>query len=101
LKITDLLKLYREEALIQTIAEIVKPNEDLSIQLKGLSGSLDAVVLSAIYSLNHQNYLVVLNDKEEAAYFHNDLQNLQNRVIGLTGCKGSKSSFIKDLNMFS
>jgi len=76
LKITDLLKLYREEALIQTIAEIVKPNEDLSIQLKGLSGSLDAVVLSAIYSLNHQNYLVVLNDKEEAAYFHNDLQNL-------------------------
>lgn len=55
---------------------MVKPNEKQQVSIKGLSGSLDAVVASAIYQLNHQNYLFILHDKEEAAYFFNDLQNL-------------------------
>jgi transcription-repair coupling factor (superfamily II helicase) len=76
LKIKDLLKIYRNDSLVQTIAESTKPNEDLSIQIQGLTGSLDAVMISAIYGINHQNHLIVLHDKEEAAYFHNDLQNL-------------------------
>lgn len=62
--------------MVQTIAETTKPNEDLSIKIQGLTGSLDAVIISAIYGINHQNHLIVLHDKEEAAYFHNDLQNL-------------------------
>ncbi len=72
----DLLKLYKSDSIIQTIAEITKANEEKYVQLKGLSGSLDAVIIASIYQTNHQNHLVVLHDKEEAAYFHNDLQNL-------------------------
>ncbi len=39
-------------------------------------GSLDAVVAASTYQLNKQTNIFVLHDKEEAAYFHNDLQNL-------------------------
>lgn len=76
MKAKDLIKLYKNDGLIQTIAEAIKPNESGSIQLKGLVGSLDAVAICALYGVNHQNHLIVLHDKEEAAYFHNDLQNL-------------------------
>jgi len=76
LKPKDLLKLYRNDGVIQTIAEATKPNENLSLKIQGIVGSLDAVIIGALYGINHQNHLIVLHDKEEAAYFHNDLQNL-------------------------
>ena len=37
---------------------------------------MDAVVASAIQFHNHQFQVFVLHDKEEAAYFFNDLQSL-------------------------
>ncbi|MBS0001306.1 MAG: transcription-repair coupling factor [Cyclobacteriaceae bacterium] len=72
----DFISLYTSDGFIQTIAEKIKPNEKQRLQLKGLSGSLDAVIITAIYQLCHQNYLFILHDREEAAYFQNDLQNL-------------------------
>lgn len=76
MKVKDFLKLYQEDGFIRTIAEKIKSNEKADIQLKGLIGSLDAVVAAAIYAINKQNHLFILHDKEEAAYFHSDLQNL-------------------------
>ena len=76
MKTGDLLKLYKSDSIIQTVAEVTKANEALAVQLKGLTGSLDAVLIASMYQINHQNHLIVLHDKEEAAYFHNDLQNL-------------------------
>ncbi|WP_422355407.1 transcription-repair coupling factor [Roseivirga pacifica] len=76
MKVRDFLRIYREDAVIQTIAEKLKPNEGGKLRLKGLVGSLDAVVAAAVYQLNKQTMIFVLHDKEEAAYFHNDLQNL-------------------------
>lgn len=76
MKVKDFLHLYRSDSIVGAVGETIKPNEHKRIHLRGLVGSLDAVVLSAVYSNNHQNHLVVLHDKEEAAYFHNDLQNL-------------------------
>lgn len=76
MKIVDFLKLYKQDSIIQTIAEAIKPNESTLVQLKGLTGSLDAVIGAAIYSNGYQNHLFVLHEKEEAAYFYNDLQSL-------------------------
>ena len=75
-KARDLIKLYKNDGLTQTIGEAIKPNEYDVIHLKGMVGSLDALIIAALYGINHQNHLIVLHDKEEAAYFHNDLQNL-------------------------
>ena len=67
MKVTDFLKLYKQDGIIQTIAASIKPNEPERLQLKGLSGSLDATVAAAVFGLNHQNHLFILHDKEEAA----------------------------------
>ncbi|MFY0591687.1 transcription-repair coupling factor [Roseivirga sp.] len=76
MKVRDFIKVYKEDALIQTIAERIKPNQPCRLRLKGMVGSLDAVVAAATYQINKQTNIFVLHDKEEAAYFHNDLQNL-------------------------
>ncbi|MFY7828910.1 MAG: transcription-repair coupling factor [Flectobacillus sp.] len=76
--VKDFLKLYREDGVVQTISEQIKNREKYpQVQLKGLSGSLDAVIASAIHQLNpQQDHLFVLEDREEAVYFLNDLQSL-------------------------
>jgi len=76
LKISDLLSLYQSEGLIQTIAQKIHTDTTLHLQLKGMKGSMDAILAAVIYQINQQTQLFVLHDKEEAAYFHTDLQNL-------------------------
>lgn len=61
---------------MQAVADSIKPNEGMDVQLKGLNGSMDAVAAASIYAINHQNHIFVLHEKEDAAYFFNDLQNL-------------------------
>ena len=80
-RVIDFLNIYRADGFIKTVAAEIKASENQNIQLKGLSGSLDAVVLSSIFKIHPQDYVVVLHDKEEAAYFQNDLQNLLSREI--------------------
>ena len=72
----DFISLYTSDGFVRTLAEKIKPNDRQRLQLRGVFGSLDAVLASAIYELCHQNYLFILHDREEAAYFQNDLQNL-------------------------
>jgi transcription-repair coupling factor (superfamily II helicase) len=73
---TDFLSIYRADGLIKTVAAGIKAPNQRNIRIKGLSGSLDAIVLAAIYKIHPHDFLVVLQDREEAAYFQNDLQNL-------------------------
>ncbi len=76
--VKDFLKLYREDGLVQTIAERLKSTKNHPhLQVKGLLGSLDTVLAAATYLINpSQTHLYVLSDREEAAYFLSDLQNL-------------------------
>ncbi len=66
---------------MKTVAAGIKAHSPSNIRLKGLSGSLDAVVVATTWNLHPQDYLIVLPDREEAAYFVNDLQNLLEREI--------------------
>jgi transcription-repair coupling factor (superfamily II helicase) len=72
----EFISSYTADSLVRTVVERIKPNERQQIQIRGLFGSLDAVLITAIYHLSHQNCLFILHDREEAAYFQNDLQNL-------------------------
>jgi transcription-repair coupling factor (superfamily II helicase) len=76
LKVEEFLKLYQQDSLIQTLASELKTGTEKHIQLKGLVGSLDAVVGKSISAVNNTSILFILHDKEEAAYFMNDLHNL-------------------------
>ena len=76
MRVRDFISIYKEDPLVQSIGELISTNENQTYHLKGLVGSLDAVLAAALYQINKQTNLFVMHDKEEAAYFHNDLQNL-------------------------
>ncbi len=76
LKPTHLLARYGEDSLLRTLAERLASTPPALIHLKGLVGSLDAVVAASLIGLRPVAYLFVLHDREEAAYFQNDLQQL-------------------------
>ena len=77
MNLKDLIGQYRDDIITRSLAEILKPNTGVRIHLTGLSGSLDAVVGATISTSNpNQSQLFILHDREEAAYFQNDLQNL-------------------------
>jgi transcription-repair coupling factor (superfamily II helicase) len=80
-KASDFLSIYRADGLIKTIAEGIHTPKPKNIRIKGLSGSLDAVILSAVYKNHPHDYIVVLTDREEAGYFQNDLQNLLGKEV--------------------
>ncbi|GAB3944347.1 transcription-repair coupling factor [Spirosoma harenae] len=85
MKPDELLGLYADDTYIKLLAEPLtqKPpfKEPQRIQIKGIAGSLDAVVASAIFKSVGGNHLYILSDRDEAAYFFNDLQNLLSREI--------------------
>lgn len=51
------------------------------MRIKGMVGGLDSVLISSFFLIHPQDYFVVLQDKEEAAYFQNDLQNLLGKEV--------------------
>lgn len=81
MRANDFLSIYRADGLVKTVAAGIKAPEHRNIRIKGLSGSLDAVILSAIFKIHPQDFIVVLQDREEASYFQNDLQSLLEREI--------------------
>ncbi len=60
-----------------SLTELIKSVQKKQIRIRGLSGSMDSVIVTAVFSnLRHNSHLILLNDREEAAYFHSDIQNL-------------------------
>jgi transcription-repair coupling factor (superfamily II helicase) len=75
-KAHDFISIYRADSLIHTLAEGIRTSNSKTIRIKGLHGSLDAILFAAVYKSVRANHLVILSDKEEASYFLNDLQHL-------------------------
>ncbi|UFH55258.1 transcription-repair coupling factor [Spirosoma sp. KNUC1025] len=84
MKPNELLGLYADDSFIKLLAEPFshKPSKEPErLQIKGLSGSLDAVLASTIFQTVNGNHLFILTDRDEAAYFFNDLQSLLSREV--------------------
>ncbi len=63
------------------MAKVLNASRNPRVHLKGLIGSSDAMIASALYFLNHGNLLFVFPDREEASYFQSDLENLMDKEI--------------------
>jgi transcription-repair coupling factor (superfamily II helicase) len=72
LNISEITKKYRTLPEIENIASALTHNQKIFIS--GLKGSSAAAVLGTIFIQGHKNMLITLTDKEQAAYFYNDLQ---------------------------
>ena len=68
-----ILDIYRASELNRCLCEVLSASERSAI-MKGLSGSQASLVIAACMQTLNRKSLVVLPDKEEAAYFYNDLQ---------------------------
>ncbi|MCF0065477.1 transcription-repair coupling factor [Dyadobacter chenwenxiniae] len=78
MEVKDLLTLYKGDSYLDVLSTQIasKDPEAAHVQIKGLVGSLDAVVAASIQEKKKGPAVYILSDREEAAYFQNDLQNL-------------------------
>lgn len=75
----DLLSIYQNDPRLLQLADRISTPGPQEILLEGLQGSSSAFVIAASFSSTafaEWNHLVVCNDAEEAAYFHNTLESL-------------------------
>lgn len=70
----QLLKLYQNSPQTAAITDELPPGT--KIHLKGILRSADTFALGAAYKKLFGFHLIILNDKEEAAYFQNDLKSI-------------------------
>lgn len=73
-----MIKAYKANSFVSLIAEKQKEKKDL--YLKNLKGSSDALIASCVYQAINKPQIFILRDREEAAYFQNDLENLLGRT---------------------
>jgi transcription-repair coupling factor (superfamily II helicase) len=72
-EINQILELYKGNDRIKQLREFIN-NANSRTRLKGLSGSQKAIILASL--ANEGPHLIVLNDREEAAYLYNDISQL-------------------------
>lgn len=78
-----LMNSYSNDARIFTIADKILLSNPQHFHLSGLHGSASQFIFSAVFnhSISSQvNHLVILRDAEEAAYFHNTVENITNAL---------------------
>ncbi len=71
-----LMNYFLNDPRCKSIADRLSMPEPSVFLLKGLAGSSSQFLTAAVSSLNTFNHLVILRDAEEAAYFHNSLENI-------------------------
>ena len=74
-----LMNEYANDSRCFRIVEGISLSKPTHIHLSGLYGTVAEFIIAAVFnnpSANQLNHLVILRDAEEAAYFHNTLENL-------------------------
>jgi transcription-repair coupling factor (superfamily II helicase) len=83
MNLNRLLEQYQNSPHLFQLADRLSFAQTQKLFLKNLQGSSSEFVVSAVFmhpGCQQLNHLVVLNDAEEAAYFHNTLENLTNAL---------------------
>jgi len=74
----DLLSLYRSDARIARVADGLR-EKSARVQIAGTIGSAQALIAASVMERTGGVHVFVLTDKEEAAYFINDLEALKGK----------------------
>ncbi len=76
MSINKVINFYKNTEFINSLNIINLKNSDKKFVLNKLSGSSLPILLSSLYLKNNFSSLVILNNKEDAAFFFNDLENI-------------------------
>jgi len=67
---------FNTHPLISGLIETINADRTGRIRIEGLSGSSKALVLALVFNKTQTTHLAVLPEKEDAAYFYNDLVSM-------------------------
>ncbi|MFN5336924.1 MAG: transcription-repair coupling factor [Bacteroidota bacterium] len=70
------LSLYQTDSIFQTLSHRLGKSSKNTFHIKGLSGSLDMVLLASYFQKLGGVHLILAQDKEEASFLNSDLQQL-------------------------
>ena len=73
----DIVNIYEKSSKVSLLADQLQKREN-KLHLKGLVGSSLSFVVQSLFSKSDLPFLLLFQDKEEAAYYLNDLENLIN-----------------------
>jgi transcription-repair coupling factor (superfamily II helicase) len=73
-------ELYQKHRSFQELTEYILQNKSRRFVLKGLSGSSSSLVTSTVLRTVSQVHFIILSEKEEAAYFYDDLTHCLNET---------------------
>ncbi len=76
MKIQQLLEKYFEDKNVALLLADLQQGQRTSYHLKGVAGSQIALLAASVFSRGSKPHILILNDKEEAAYVYNDLQKI-------------------------
>src|SRR5215216_6776989 len=79
MSVQNLLSAYQQSPRLFTLADRLSFAPPQNIYVKNLQGSAIQFVSAAVFlhpSCSQLNHLIICNDAEDAAYFHNTLENL-------------------------
>ncbi len=86
---TPISQLFAQSPSLRKLQDAIAQSQDnkAKINLKGLVGSSLSFVISEVFNAADAPFLLILNDKEEAAYYLNDLEQLigENDVLFYPG----------------
>lgn len=88
-----LAEIYKDRKETEEISGLLQVAAGISLQLTGLSGSSSASFIHACISKAKGSHLIILQEKEQAAYFYNDLINLD----GTTRTLFFPSSYVRSI----
>ena len=74
----ELVQLYCQEDITKELAVILVKETSSRLSLKGMTGSARSLLAAALFKTLGRVMVIILSNKEEAAYFCNDLENLFN-----------------------
>ncbi len=74
--LTELISTYRNHPSCNKLLQLLTEKNNQKVQCSGLSGSSGSLVAAALIPQLPGVHLMILPEKEDAAYFYNDLVNL-------------------------
>ncbi|MCK5824996.1 MAG: transcription-repair coupling factor [Ichthyobacteriaceae bacterium] len=72
----ELITLYKNSPLTEKISKEIEKDDKLKVCFSGLIGSLKSFYTTALYRKTENPFLVILDDKEQAAYFLNEAEQI-------------------------
>jgi len=76
MKENELTDHYTNHPVLPSLIETINADKTRKIRIEGLSGSSRAMVLSVVFHKTQTTHVVIIPEKEDAAYFYNDLVSL-------------------------